>query len=335
MAVALRISLLLPLLLLGSDLHAETTTLEDERLLRVDVEEPPLPTLSWSLVPHDPVPRVNLEQVWWTVPRRESLDRLADRWGTKPQLLRTLNPELEDDLVEGGERLLVHDAEPDTVSRSVGATNRGRIENAVPFPEGGAWVLRPWRARAYATEPVIARLMIAFQTFAERHPDAQPIVIGELSARTGGRIRPHSSHQSGRDVDLGYVVDAPAPPNGRWPKVDVHTFDAETNWSLVRALIDTGEVERIFIDVRLQRKLLEVARGELSDEELGQWFSIAAPSKRAASLATIGHWAGHDDHMHVRFRCTDLDLRCDAGPPSKKKRKKSKGRSKGKRKTKR
>jgi murein endopeptidase len=328
MAVALRISMLLPLLLLGSDVAAGTTEQIDEGLV---IEDAFAPTLSWSIIAREARPSVNLEQVWWTTFHREPLKRLADRWGTSVAVLRALNPGLADP-VEAGERLLVRDARPGTVSRSVGAPNRGRVEHAVPFPEGPKWQLRPWRARAYGTERVVAQLMIAFDAFGRRHPDAHPIVVGELSSRSGGRIRPHSSHQSGRDVDLGYVVSEPAPPNGRWPKVTPETFDAEINWSFVRALVETGEVERIFIDARLQRQLLEAARSELPEEDLGQWFSVAAPTRRAASRATIAHWAGHDDHLHVRFRCSDTDVRCDTDPPKRKRR--PKGKSKGKRKSK-
>jgi murein endopeptidase len=330
MAVALRTSLLLPLSLAVPDVTADESgfAAPTPELVQVDEGEP---SLSLAIIPHETHPRVNLERVRWTVPRREKLERLADRWGLHPKALRELNPELDGNVVDTGQALVVHRKMPDVISRSIGAPNRGRIEHSVPFPEGSAWALRPWRARAWGTEHVVTHLMVVFDDFKRRFPDASPIVVGELSSRSGGKIRPHSSHQSGRDVDLGYVVDGPPPPNGRWPRVRVDDFDAERNWALVRGLLGTGEVERIFIDARLQRKLLEVASSDIPDDELDQWFSVAATSRRAASRAVIGHWAGHDDHMHVRFRCSPADVRCDAEPAPKKKRRRVKRRTKRKR----
>lgn len=326
MGIGLRGALVLPLLLAGPVMgHGEVPL-----SMHVAEAEPTDAPRALAIVPYQEEPRVNLQVVRWTTPQREELKRLADRWGMRVSGLRRLNPDLKGKKVDAGRSIVVYRGDPDAMSRSVGFPNRGRLEHGVPFPEGQAWMLRPWRPRTYGTGAVVARVMAVFSDFARRHPEAAPVVIGEISNRRGGRARPHSSHQSGRDVDLGYISVGPPPPHGRWPRITPERFDAKMNWAFVRALLATGEVERIFIDRRLQKRLLEQARRELPLHELGQWFSIAAVGRRAASKARIGHWAGHDDHMHVRFRCTPADLRCDQSPKRRRRHERRRRRSKRK-----
>jgi murein endopeptidase len=323
MAIVSRSLLLALVLLSGRDAGAMT---EVETTLELEPIEVTDPTLSYTLTPPEPGPYVNLETVRWTTPRKESIERLSDRWGLKSSVLRRLNPDLRGKDVDAEQQLVVYRARPGQISRSVGKTNRGRLQNGVPFPEGPQWALRPWRARAYGTERVVTHLMGVFDDFRAEFADAPPIILGELSGRRGGKIRPHSSHQNGHDIDIGYVVAAPPPPHGRWPKPTESSFDVEKNWVLIRGLLATGDVERIFVDARLQRLMLDEARNDISEDQLGRYFSVAAIGRRAKSKATIGHWKGHDDHMHVRFRCSPVDIRCDPEPRKKRSKRKRKPR---------
>jgi len=268
----------------------------------------------WTLGPH-----VNLSAVRWTAPRKESLGDLADRWGTTSKLLRALNPETCTDPVTPGQVFVVYRATDGELSRAVGSPNRGRVEHSVAFPEGQGWVLRPWRHRAYGTKRVVETLAAALVEFHRDHPGTPPLLLGDIGNRRGGRAPPHRSHQSGLDVDLGYVVAEMPSKNSRWRTVRPSEFDAEKNWALMRRLLATGVVEHIYVDNRLQRRLLEVARQELSPEELERTFALAAVGRRKQALAAISHWKGHDDHMHIRFACGPADLRCSGseGTPRK------------------
>jgi murein endopeptidase len=48
-------------------------------------------------------------------------------------------------------------------------------------------------------------------------------------------------------------------------------------------------------------------------------FSVLATDPRDQKKAIIRAWGGHDDHMHVRFSCTDADVDCRAAKRKKKK----------------
>jgi murein endopeptidase len=274
--------------------------------LVLEIEEPPVQPMLRQVIPYAELPQINLDAVWWTAPRNESLALLAERWGTKEKALRKLNPEVRGDRVEAGQRFVIYRHQPGTVSRSVGAPNRGRLEHGVPFLEGDYWQLRSYRPRSYATRDVVVNLATALERWGVSHREASPVKIGEFSKRGGGRLKPHSSHRTGRDVDIGYVVYEPA-KGSRFKRATKKNLDAEATWDLVHSLIATGGIDHIFMNAYIQRMLLPHAERELPPEELRRWFSVAA---RGKGEPMIKHWRGHDDHMHVRFACTPLDLRC-------------------------
>lgn len=290
--------------------------------------ESPAPTSSVAFVPFEPRARVNLDAVWWTAPRAESLARLADRYGMKEKELRAIDPGLVGDRVQAGQRVLVYRHTPGTVSRSVGAPNRGRIEHSAPLPEGEGWALRAYRPRAWATRHVVTELASALGEWRERYPDAQPVLLGELAKRGGGRVRPHKSHRSGRDVDVGYVLLQP-PAKHRFTQATPTTLDAAATWGLVQRLLASGSVESIFMAAQVQAQLLPHAIASVDAAKLPAIFSVLATDPREQKKAIIRAWGGHDDHMHVRFACTDADVDCRA--PERKKNKKRKKKNKKRR----
>lgn len=301
---------------------APALTLGAPQPLHLELADPSVLVHAVAVQPEERHPNVNLGVVRWTAPRRETFERLAGRWGMRAKTLRRLNPDLEGSIVEAGQVLVVSRSAAQELSRSVGSPNRGRLRNGVAFPESDAWALRPWRPHGYGTTHTVAWLAAVLRGFAERFPDAPPIVIGDLSRRYGGRAPPHKSHQSGRDVDLGYVTNEPLPPNGRWAEVDLEHFDAYENWVLVRSLLASGTVEQIYVDRRIQAKLVEEARRELDPDALARTFSVVAHGRRAQATALVRSWPGHDDHMHIRFACTPSDLRCGQAFRRKSKKKK-------------
>lgn len=275
-------------------------------------------------IPFSPRARINLDAVWWTTPRAESLERLADRWGTSEKELLALNPELTDQRVEAGRRVTVYRFAAGTVSRSIGAPNHGRIENSAPFPQGEGWVLRGFRPRSYATRQTVRELAASLTEWRERYPQASPVKLGELSKRGGGRVRPHKSHRTGRDVDIGYVMREPDEGH-RFVSVTDSNLDAAATWGLVRRLLASGAVQSIFMARSIQQQLIPHAARTMDDAELRATFSVLETDARARKKTTIKAWRGHDDHMHVRFACTEADLRCSNAVPRKKKKRRKRG----------
>lgn len=276
------------------------------------------------VVPFEPRARVELGRVWLTAPRAESLKQVAERFGIAADDLRALDPELASGRVAPGQRVLVYRHDSAAPSRSVGAPNRGRIEHAAPFPEGDGWALRGYRPRTWATRHVVVELAASIAEWRERFPAAQPVLLGEFSRRSGGKVRPHRSHRSGRDVDVGYVLLVPQAAH-RFTAATPRTLDAAATWGLVRQLLASGAVESIFMADSVQAQLLPHALPSMAPERLPAVFSVLATDPRAKKTAIIRAWDGHVDHMHVRFACTEADVGCRDAERRKKGKKKRRG----------
>lgn len=143
--------------------------------------------------------------------------------------------------------------------------------------------------RAWGTPLTVSRLEEVLLACRLSFLDTPAIVVQDLSRRRGGRLEPHLSHRDGRDVD----VQLPRKGNPRrWGRATRKTLDVERTWFLLHALIQTGDVEYIFLDNKLERL---VYRHALQQGE--------PPAK----LREIFRWVvrdepGHDAHFHVRFR---------------------------------
>jgi penicillin-insensitive murein endopeptidase len=181
-------------------------------------------------------------------------------------------------------------------SVSLGRPNRGAVLNAVQMPEGELWELVD-PGRSWGTQETIDQLVAAIRLASERTPMAHPMHVGHISREQGGHIRPHRSHQSGRDVDLGYYY-VPEHHIGWYQKANARTLDRARTWTFVRTLLTDTHVEYIFMDRSVQKLLKEYALGIGEDAEwLATVFQLGSrhpePIIRAA-------W-GHATHMHVRF----------------------------------
>ncbi len=256
----------------------------------------------------EPDLEVELDEVRWTVEQQERVDLVAGRWGLHTRHLVALNPDLRGrEAIPAGAELKVYELDAEAPTRSIGSPNKGRLQNGLPMPEGPYWELRDRRTRAFGATNAIRAMVTAFDRYGRSFDDAPPVSVGEISGRRGGRAHPHSSHRSGRDVDLGYIL-LPGTEGEQWKRADEDNFDVEKNWALIKALVDTGEVQLIFISSRLQRLLEPVARAELGEEEIGRYFRV--PGQDPEHGPILRHWDGHRDHMHVRFRCEPGNTRC-------------------------
>lgn len=231
----------------------------------------------------------SLDPITWTVATDSTLDQLATAWSFPRETLIAMNPTLPTgEPVAAGTHVIVHTGTI-TDSESVGPPNDGRLNGAVPFPEGRTWLLAPDRTRAFGTGETVVAVLAALDAYAALFPDAAPIQLGEISARKGGPIYGHQSHQAGRDIDIRLVVTEAR-----------DRFDPERNWALVKLLIESGEVVSIFLNRSQQVWLRAAAEADVGKDGADRYFAL------------IKHEAGHTIHIHVRFRCPDSDYRCVA-----------------------
>jgi murein endopeptidase len=274
-----------------------------------------LPTIA---IPEEPpvaetvAPTRSLDVVRWTVDRRMRIGEVAMNWGLWVDELREMNPELRrDQWIDAGTALVVHRKDPRHPTQSVGAPNKGHLLGGIPLPEGPHWLLREHRPRAYGSANTIRALLEAFAAYGAADPAAPPVRVGEISKRSGGRIAPHASHRTGRDVDIGFVMKQnPGPDERFWRVATGKNIDAARTWAMISALIATGEVQQIFISAKLQPIIAKEAAKTLAPEDVALVFSSMNPDPSVHTI--VKHETGHRDHMHVRFVCEPGNLRCRA-----------------------
>jgi len=178
-------------------------------------------------------------------------------------------------------------------SMSIGKPNAGLLFNGLAMPEGDGWkVVAP--GEAYGTEETIDYLRSAIRAVAAEFPDSPQLSVGDISGRNGGYLSPHMSHQSGRDVDIGfYYLDG----TGWYRRATAQNLDTVRTWAFVRALIAHTDVEMILIDHSVQALLRAEAEREGEDRE---WLDGVFRGKGALP-PIIRHAPGHATHLHVRF----------------------------------
>lgn len=189
---------------------------------------------------------------------------LKDAWVNKPELLGSV---------------------------SIGFAHEGRLMNAVPFPEGeGYRVVSP--AKAYATQETVDYVLAAIAKVRAQYPDAPRLRVNNISSKEGGWLRPHKSHQNGRDVDFGFYYPTEDPIRVRERE---KVIDVKLSWALLEALITETDVQSVLVDKRVIRVLYDHALAIGRDKA---WLDSIF---HAGASSVVKHAPRHRDHFHVRF----------------------------------
>lgn len=176
---------------------------------------------------------------------------------------------------------------------TIGRPNRGRLLNGVALlPSERLHVIDS--KTSFGTVETVQSIEQAVEEVWRRFPGSPSLAIGDLSRSRGGYLRPHRSHQSGLDADLGYYYHG----EQRWyTKATSSNLDRARTWALVKALVGRGNVEYLFIDREIQALLREYAASVGEPEEfLAELFETP---KRRNTL--VRHVPRHRTHLHVRF----------------------------------
>jgi penicillin-insensitive murein endopeptidase len=181
---------------------------------------------------------------------------------------------------------------PSLGSMSVGTPSAGMLLNGrnaqkselyAPVASGTAW----------GTEETLGYLDAALEKVHATIADTPPLPLGDISAERGGPISPHVSHQSGRDLDIGYFYRG----EQRWyRRGNARNLDLARNWAFVRALVTETDVDLVFIDRSIQALLKDYA---LSSGEDRSW--VEGLFGGSGQRAIVRHARGHATHIHVRF----------------------------------
>jgi murein endopeptidase len=170
-------------------------------------------------------------------------------------------------------------------SRAVGLPWKGRLVRGRQLPpEGPGYVTwdpilkrvgnRGWRR--WGTERLLDTVRGVVAAYAVRHPDAPPVLVGDLSRPRGGDFGPrfggigHASHQNGLDADVYYPRLDRRLRRARRPDL----VDRAAAQELVDAFVRAGAVY-VFV---------------------GPSLDLRGPRGIVQPLVN------HDDHLHVRLR---------------------------------
>ncbi len=203
----------------------------------------------------------------------------------------------------------------DAPSRSIGATNSGRLVNGKRLPSSGANFSTYSRfgsllGRTTVNGRVRDAMLAAYAALRVDQPQTW-FIYGETGWPHGGRFRPHRTHQNGLSVDFMVPVrraGRPAVlPTGLFNKFGYGiAFDAD------------GRSGDLVIDFAAMAAHLDQLDRAAQANGLAIEVVIFAPDLQDNLAATIlggelkqrlrfsrkPSWVRHDDHYHVDFRLT-------------------------------
>jgi murein endopeptidase len=179
------------------------------------------------------------------------------------------------------------------------------LRNGVQLPENPKLYKRRNPDHSWGSSLTVDNLQTAITNFRRDSGFDREIVICDMSRKRGGRLRPHHSHRSGRDVDIRLPLRKGLPagtlPNG------ISQVDWKATWALIRALLLTKTIKYIFLERNRQRVLRDVAEAAgASAKALEKIFQYPGRDRRSI----IRHSRGHINHIHIRFICGENESDC-------------------------
>jgi penicillin-insensitive murein DD-endopeptidase len=192
---------------------------------------------------------------------------------------------------------------------SAGAPNQGKLHGGEKLASSKSLEVRGG-GHAYGLPGLVRVLRRAAAKVSGKHKGSV-LFVGDLSAKRGGPLLGHNSHQTGRDADVGFYMLSdkgkhtnphrfiPFGGDGRARDGALARFDDERNWAFVEALLtDTKtDVRYLFVSMSLRTRLLKYAAKKSVPKELY--------TKAAAALMSPADADVHDDHFHVRIACPE------------------------------
>lgn len=191
-------------------------------------------------------------------------------------------------------------------SSSIGRPNNGRLKNGVPLlPRDGIRLNN--QKRTYGTDETVALMNMAIDKMIEKYPDTCDMFIGDISTKHGGKLSPHISHQSGRDIDTSLYAKG-----NRFiyfENMNRNNLDLEKTWYFMETLMLTGRVQMILLDYELQKLFYEYLRPYYSKRKLAYYMQYPRPKGERGGI--IRHAPRHGNHLHIRFKCPEGDKYCE------------------------
>lgn len=193
-------------------------------------------------------------------------------------------------------------------STSIGSPSNGRVDGAWKFNDTAHARVLPVRHKArclsWGTKRLVQAVQRAAKRVATQHAGGFPLGVGNIGRAKGGPIRDYShSHQAGRDVDLAFFLEGRAADDLVKIEDDLAGLDVVRTWTLTRALLEDSsiDVRWLFVSPAIKRALLEEAARSKAPAHVVR--------KARAVLHQPSDAPAHDDHLHLRIRCTAVERR--------------------------
>jgi penicillin-insensitive murein endopeptidase len=212
----------------------------------------------------------------------------------------------------------------------VGTPTHGVLSAGAELPASGPgyrWF--NFGGHHYGVPRLVEAVASAAAEVDRQRPGGAPLMIGDLSRRSGGKIPHHASHRSGRDVDLLFYTQTAAGesiPNPGFFKFGADglalvpnergggryiRLDLARQWLLIKALLRAPQanVQWMFVSLPVEALITDYARARGEDAEL-VWHAETVMLQPKDSLP-------HDDHVHLRTACTpdEAVVGCEGGGP--------------------
>lgn len=206
-------------------------------------------------------------------------------------------------------------------NQAIGFPDKGSLRNATSILEISKLhkdqnyfsVAFPSRERFYGTYEM-SQIILNLGQFLHKEFDAFRLFVGNISARKGGLLNPHKSHQIGMDVDIAYPAATAADAEKlKFPvvvqqssrKFNSSIYSTKKTFELFKyAFKQTATpVDRIFADKLIIQDLCKYA---IQNKE----FSGKDKDLVEKLFQNIEHVDGHGDHFHLRLKCTDAHPAC-------------------------
>jgi len=249
------------------------------------------------------------EEFTYTVKSGDMLSKIGEKYGLlAKEIVRLQTGKLRrrleanrNDLRPGDELTLIVDRGvlPEYAPKD---EDRGTLKVGVQLEPGKAYYIkRPHLA--YGTAHAVKAIKAALSRYKQSKAGkgGPQVHVGDISARGGGPLTGHMSHQKGVDVDIGLVLKGEEAHEVRFRTGTPSNLDIARTWALIKAFVDTEDVRAVFLDYNLQKLLYDHARQQkVSESTLDALFQY--PRGKGRGFGIIRHWKGHRDHFHVRFK---------------------------------
>lgn len=180
---------------------------------------------------------------------------------------------------------------------------QGALENGTLLPQTGyGYSASRSETNRWGTGMMISLLVNSAKVVADSFPGTV-LKVGGLAQQFGGPYRPHKSHQNGLDADVQFVGTVKYESVLDESGAVTSKFDFDKNWAYWRLITSqqilvagkpVSAVSMILVDPRIKAHICDVvnAHGGPQDELDVEVLKRLRPTE------------GHDDHFHVRLKCS-------------------------------